>query len=397
MRLNITIKFLLLVICCGFCSSLNAQKINGHTGVKAQVIKTLQQQIAKDAEWALTQIPVTVTANIAARSKGGKHDFYSEGDYWWPDPANADSPYIQRDGMTNPGNFTAHRQAMIRFSKIVGALAAAYTITGNQKYACHAIKHCKAWFTDTATFMHPSLLYAQAINGRATGRGIGIIDAIQLIEVAQGLQVMQHSGCIDNTTWKGIQNWFSQYLQWVTTHQYGKDEMAALNNHGTCWVMQVAVFARFTGNDSLMNFCKARFKNTLLPQQLADDGSFPLELKRTKPYGYSVFNLDAMATICQVLSTAKDDLWTYKTSAGKSIENAVDFLYPFIKDKNKWPYKKDVMYWDNWPVAQPFLIFAAQRFSNNYWLQTWKALDHAPTENEVIRNLPVRNPLIWLK
>jgi Alginate lyase len=387
----------LLIICCGCYSSIQAQKINAVFNVQKEVIKTLQQQILKDAAWALTQMPVTVTASTAIRSKGGKHDFYSEGDYWWPDPPNPDSPYIQKDGMTNPDNFTAHRQAMIRFSKIVGVLAAAYKITGNEKYACHAIKHCKAWFTDSSTCMNPSLLYAQAIKGRATGRGIGIIDAIQLIEVTQGLVVMQHATCIDNKTRQGFQKWFSQYLQWVTTHQYGKDEMAAVNNHGTCWVMQVAVFAKFTGNDSLINFCKERFKNKLLPQQLADDGSFPLELKRTKPYGYSIFNLDAMTTICQALSTPQDDLWTYKTTAGKSIENAVIFLYPFIKDKNSWPYKKDVMYWDNWPVAQPFLVFAAQRFLNNNWLQTWKALDHVPTENEVIRNLPVRNPIIWLK
>ncbi len=29
------------------------------------------------------------------------------------------------------------------------------------------------------------------------------------------------------------------------------------------------------------------------------------------------------------------------------------------------------------------------------WLDTWKRLDHAPAGDEVIRNLPVRHPLIW--
>jgi hypothetical protein len=40
---------------------------------------------------------------------GGKHDFYSEGDYWWPDEKNPNGPYIQKDGLTNPENFVAHR------------------------------------------------------------------------------------------------------------------------------------------------------------------------------------------------------------------------------------------------------------------------------------------------
>jgi hypothetical protein len=39
--------------------------------------------------------------------------------------------------------------------------------------------------------MNPNLQYAQAIKGVATGRGIGIIDTIQLMEVVQGLEVME--------------------------------------------------------------------------------------------------------------------------------------------------------------------------------------------------------------
>ena len=31
--------------------------------------------------------------------------------------------------------------------------------------------------------MNPNLLYAQAISGRFTGRGIGIIDTLHLVEV----------------------------------------------------------------------------------------------------------------------------------------------------------------------------------------------------------------------
>ena len=57
---------------------------------------------------------MTVTASHCERSAGGKHDFFSEGDYWWPDPANPDGPYIQRDGLSNTNNFMEHRHAMIR-------------------------------------------------------------------------------------------------------------------------------------------------------------------------------------------------------------------------------------------------------------------------------------------
>ena len=382
-----------------FSSSFAQQTISKKikTSFEKKIIGTLRNDILNKAEWALQQQPVTVTSESSSRSFGGKHDFYSEGDYWWPNPVSVDSPYIQRDGMTNPDNFAAHRHAMIRFSQIVGALASAYKLTNDEKYIHHALLHCKAWFVDTATMMNPNLLYAQAIKGRVTGRGIGIIDAIQLMEVVQGLTVMQDSPAMDKVLLNNLKKWFDQFLQWLTTHQYGKDEMNAANNHGTCWVMQVAAFAKFTGNEKLIQFCIDRYKNVLLPNQMVADGSFPQELRRTNPYGYSIFNLDAMTTICQLLSSEQDNLWNYQNANGRSIKKGIGYLYPFIKDKTKWPYKQDVMYWDNWPVAQPFLLFGANVYNNKDWFDTWKKLDHSPTVEEVIRNLPVRNPLIWMK
>lgn len=366
------------------------------SGFENEIAAVLRKQIMQEAAWAMQQEPVTVTAAASTRSAGGKHDFYSEGDYWWPNPASVDSPYIQKDGMTNPDNFVAHRHAMIRFSRIVGALASAYKLTGDKRYVQQAMKHCIAWFVNANTKMNPNLLYAQAIKGRFTGRGIGIIDTIQLLDVVQGLMVMEHANGMDQEALQSIKQWFEQYLQWLTTHQYGKDEMNAENNHGTCWAMQVAAFAKFTRNEKILQFCRDRYKQVLLPNQMAADGSFPREIKRTKPYGYSIFNLDAMTTLCQLLSTKADDLWNYQTPDGRSIKKGITYLYPFVADKNKWPFRQDVMHWEAWPVAQTFLFMGASAYHQQEWLDTWKRLNHAPTDEEIIRNLPVRNPLIWI-
>jgi hypothetical protein len=365
--------------------------------LRQEATRTLRPYVLKEAAWALQQAPVTVTSSTAPRSAGGPHDFFSEGDYWWPDPQNPTGPYIQKDGLTNPDNFTAHRLAMIRLSRIVGALASAYKLTGDEKYVRHALVHLRAWFTDSATLMNPSLLYAQAISGRFTGRGIGIIDTIQLMEVAQGVLAMQAAKSFSPADLAGIKNWFGQYLTWLTTHPNAREEMNAANNHGTCWTMQVAAFARLTANQELLARCRDRYKTVHLPTQMAPDGSFPLETKRTKPYGYSLFNLDAMAMLCQLLSTPTDNLWTYQTTDGRGIRKGIEFLYPFVADKTRWPYPHDVMYWENWPVAPPFLVFGALQFENPAWLATWQRLEHAPDVPEVVRNLPVRHPLVWLE
>ena len=362
-----------------------------------EISKVLAKNTLAQANWAMTQKPITVTAEQCERSAGGVHDFYSEGDYWWQNPDDPNGPYIQRDGQSNPNNFTAHRKAMVRFSQIIGSLASAYLLTKDEKYVKQAFVHLHAWFIDKKTQMNPSLLYAQAIKGRATGRGIGIIDMIQLIEVAQGIRVMEYAEVVKQADLQKIKSWFSQYLQWVTTHQYGIDEREAKNNHGTCWVMQVAVFAKLVNNQELLDYCKNRYKTVLLPNQMEKDGSFPLELRRTKPYGYSLFNVDAMTTVCHVLSDDKENLWAFQLEDGRTLKKAVEFMYPFVENKASWMYAKDVMYWDEWPVAQPFLLFGYQQYKEDAWLKTWTRLNHFPETEEVIRNLPVRNPLIWLE
>lgn len=336
--------------------------------------------------------PVTVTAASSPRSTGGKHDYFSEGDYWWPDPKNPGGPYIQRDGMSNPDNFNDHRLALIRLSLIVPSLAAAYQLTHNHKYAEHAARHLRAWFIDEATRMNANLQYAQAIHGRFTGRGTGIIDTLHLVEVARATPRLDLSAAdLD-----GVKKWFAEYLEWMTTHPYGITERDAKNNHGTCWVTQVAAFAQLTGNATLTGYCRDRFKSVLIPNQEAADGSFPLEQARTKPYGYSLFNLDAMAIAAQTLTTHEDNLWTWQLPDGRGMARAMAYMFPYIADKSKWPKPPDVMYDKEWPVRQPSLLFAGLALDRKQYLDLWKGLEADPTVDEVIRNFPVRQPLLWV-
>ena len=90
-----------------------------------------------------------------------------------------------------------------------------------------------------------------------------------------------------------------------------------------------------------------------------------------------------------------DNLFKTETTNHTTLQNAVDFLFPFVSDKSKWPYNKDIMYWDNWPIAHPFLLFGAKAYQNKNWYALWEKLDHFPTNQEVVRNVPIRNPILW--
>jgi hypothetical protein len=286
---------------------------------------------------------------------------------------------------------------MVRLSRITASLTAAYRITGETRYAQAAIRHLRVWFLDEQTQMTPHLLYAQAIKGRCTGRGIGIIDTIHLAEVAQSILVLEQAKAIPTDDVRGLKAWFSDYLTWINTHPYGQDERKAQNNHGTCWVMQAAAFARLEGNDQVLGQCRDLFRDKLLPEQVEADGSFPRELRRTKPYCYSLFNLDVMGIAAHILSTPNQDLWTVENTKGGSLKKAMAFHYPFIADKSKWPYRQDVMYFDLFPVRMPALLFSGLALKEPKYIDLWKRLDGDPTNDEVIRNFPIRQPVLWVE
>ena len=74
----------------------------------------------------------------------------------------------------------------------------------------------------------------------------------------------------------------------------------------------------------------------------------------------------------------------------------MEFMVPFIDDKTKWPFAHDVEHWDDFPVRNPALLFAGLAYDQPGYITVWKRLDPDPTVPEVIRNFPIRQPLLWV-
>jgi hypothetical protein len=363
---------------------------------RTDLIALERTRVIRLADRYVSEVPVTVTATRASRSAGGVHDFYSEGDYWWPNPADSAGPYVRRDGETNPDNFVAHRDAMRRLSQVVPALAAAYAITRDERYVRAAERHLAAWFADSATRMTPSLMFGQAIKGVATGRGIGIIDTIHLVEVAEAVRQLERLGALRDPVLVETRQWFRDYLTWLTTHKYGHDERDNGNNHSAAYALQVAEFARLVGDTAQLLDMRRFFTDSLL-LQMAANGSFPKELARTKPYGYSLFQLDVMGMLAEVLSTPDQSMWTYATPDGRGMGRALSYMYPYIANRGAWPLPADVMYFEAWPIRHPALLFGGLALHEPRYVDLWKRLDPDPTVDEVIRNYPIRQPILWMQ
>src|ERR1700748_1657420 len=84
-----------------------------------------RDRILAQASIYLTETPNPITSQLCPRSPGTPHDFYSEAEDYWPDPANPTEPFTQRAGTPNPDAFIEHRDALLNFSICVPALTAA--------------------------------------------------------------------------------------------------------------------------------------------------------------------------------------------------------------------------------------------------------------------------------
>lgn len=355
-----------------------------------------REWIIEKAQAAMKAPVLHITDVQSPKSEGGLHDYYSNGDYWWPNPDTSDGlPYIQRDGQSNPENFNSHRIIMRQMRTNVVFLTSGYLLTGKEDFALKAVQHLYEFFLSGETYMAPHLSYAQAILGICPGRGIGIIDTLHLVDVIFAVEKLKNSRCMGNEIFEGIKKWFSEYLGWMLTDKNGIQEMNKDNNHGVCFFVQAAAFALFTDNEKIANFCRQQYKEELLKQQ-KEDGSFPRELGRTKPYNYSIFVVDNMVTLCHLLSTPEDNLWEYETDNGRSIKKALDFISPYLLDKSSWPYPPDVMHFDAFPARSGFMLLAGCTLGRKELVELYYRLPEESIDEEARRNIAARQPALWM-
>ncbi|WP_373515609.1 alginate lyase family protein [Persicitalea sp.] len=272
---------------------------------------------------------------------GDKHDYMSQGPYWWPDPSKPDGkPYIRKDGQRNPeiNGITDHDQLhdLIEDSEL---MSLAYYFTQKEKYAQHAALLLETWFLNSDTKMNPHLNYGQGIPGITEGRGIGIIDSRGLYMVIDAAILLQDSKSWSAKDHAALKSWFSEYLTWLTESPIGRDEADEHNNHGTYYDVQVVASALFCGRNEVakkqLETTKAR-----LASQLQADGSQPHELARTLSWNYTNMNLYGFMILARLAEHVDVDLWKYETADGKGIHKAVDWLVPYAKKEKDWTYNQ---------------------------------------------------------
>ena len=302
--------------------------------------KALKKLIA-DADKALAVTPPSVMQKTKVPPSGDKHDYMSIAPYFWPNPATKDGlPYVRKDGKVNPESRAEAANDTLR-ARLVGTtvetLALGYYFTRDEKYAEHAAKVLRTWFLDPATKMTPHFRFAQAIPGVNDGRGTGLIEARGLADAADAAILLVGSKHWSAADQQALLAWGEVYFEWLLGSKNGQDERAAKNNHGTWYDVQAVKWALVLGRkDKAKEIC-AEAITRRIGVQIQPDGKQPLELVRTASFSYSCFNLLALARLADLSEHAGVDLWQHKTTDGRSIRVALDFLVPYLgKEPKPW-------------------------------------------------------------
>jgi hypothetical protein len=326
----------------------NLEKARAMVQKKEPSIQPVLDALTKQADAALQKGPYTVMSKKYTPPSGDKHDYLSIGPYLWPVVSTSGvTTWAHKDGQANPGNrMGTDADAWGNFRNDVETLTLAWYLTGEDKYAQHAAKLIHTWYLDPKTKVNPNALYSQWLPGKATGTPVGTIDISPIGGLCNWLKIME--------SWQGwkayypdgtagykreIENWMNQYLQWLTQSASGKKASELKNNIGSWYDAQAASVALFVGNTNIAKQMVERGKEKIA-SQINPDGSQPLELKRTKAFSYSLYNLSALTQLAETGNCVGVDLWDYQTADGRSLKKAIDFLAAYRKPDTKWPYQE---------------------------------------------------------
>jgi len=326
------------------------------------------------AESAVKNGPYSVTSKKAVPPSGDKHDYLSMGPYWWPDPSKPDGkPYIRRDGEINPErNDYSDHSSLGKLTSAVSTLGLAYYYTGDDEYVKQAEKLLTVFFIDPETKMNPNLKYGQFIPGICDGRGIGIIETASLSEMLQGVALLSDSPAWSKDVHAQLQKWIGDYLHWLQTDAYGIDERNAKNNHGTHYDAQSLSMYLFLNDVKGAREHIAKYTIPRMEKQIKSDGSMPLELARTKSWGYDNMNMRGFIQIAMLAEKIDVDLWHYQNHGQMYIKSMIDWFIPYLKKEKEWTWKQIVP--AKVTEITPVLEIAAKRYNDSSYLDLIKNL-----------------------
>ena len=295
------------------------------------------KNILKTADSLCGTHPVAVTDKKKLTFEPDKHYFCSLGRYWWPDSLNP-GKYVQRDGIVNPEIKEYDGERLTELVSRCKTLGRAFYISGERKYYDAFVQQLRVWFLDKETYMYPTFEYSQVVPGKKDNKGRcwGMISAYGFNTLIESIRLVNGVERIDRGTMRGVQKWFQTFAD-DSEERFGEELREGTNNIGVAYDVTMANMYLFANKTKKAKAIVDRFESLRLNRQIMADGSQPAELKRTKAFSYSVYNLTHIVDMCYL---ARYWYPNYYREQGSRVEKAFEYLGQYVEKPEKFPYQQ---------------------------------------------------------
>lgn len=299
--------------------------------------------------------------------------------------------------------------SLLNLTSAIIDLGIAYYFTENVTFGNFAANLLTTWFLNPKTRMNPNMAFGHFIPGVTNGSHGTFIDSHWFPEMLDATRLLSEE------VWSAknaalLQKWFGDFLFWMNTSSFGKEEANETNNHGVWYDVQTLSIALYVGTKDAIIIANDVIKQAphrRVDIQIKSDGKLPAEDARTKSWSYNNFCLNAFFHLATLTDYINDkmlflydmktlttmphifqqhvNLWTYNSSTGGSIRKTLDWQLPYIQLKKKWPFQQIVPFFP--PNCTETMV--DQCIATYYWILRKGANVYGYGEYEsTIKNLP---------
>ena len=296
--------------------------------------------LGRAADQALLRGPYSVVDKTSLPPSGDPHDYYHPAPYFWPRKYFGRwLPAKRRDGLRVPGTRLYEpesdrydRTRLQRLFDDTTVLALAWSATGADRYAQHAILLVETWFVRPDTRMNPHLSSAQVRPGlrRKQGRQSGVIEFKDVYFFLDAVRLLRGHPQWTDSLDQAFNSWMWEYCDWLLNSRQGRAESASKNNHGTCYDLQLGAIAAFLGAQDILDPLLHGLEQRLL-EQFTPQGFQPLEASRTQTQHYFAFNLQCWLNLAVLIESVGVDLWELSSRVNRPLTVALEYLLSYIE------------------------------------------------------------------
>lgn len=319
-----------------------------------------------ETQSALVETPLQTITKYEKILSDNPNLYESYSIYTWPNPDTEDGmPYIIRDGYVNYDHIKGSKESLRLVSFLTYHLGILYYLTNDKTYYDALRKQLFSFFIDEKTKILPDFRHGQAHIGINEGQSGGIIDiAISFGYSLSILHALNQEGKLDEELYTGMRDWMKAKLEWLNNHPFGKEMAEKPNNHSVVYDYYTMMIGIFIGDEKPVERAKQRL-NEVIMNQICEDGSMPLELKRFKSRSYTSMNTKLIFEVYKLSKARLDE------SIKERFKKAIEFYLPYASGREEWPYQQTQEYYQFYDInfvyhANKYFGYSKEVFLKEY-------------------------------